>query len=173
MSTRLQEKPNGSEVPQTRRVRPNEIREFLDQIQENRPKRQAKFVPPNAKQRQAMERLKAEPTDDHLWEAIVCFSGYVFYTASGLPFTYRMKQNRSGARLTDELFIDRKANSKSVTRSTVMNAFHKVLKRQGEVIAGPKKIGQIFGISYLYAVFWYFGLIEVPEQVAWKLQGGE
>ena len=52
-----------------------------------------------------------------------------------------------------------------------MNAFHKVMQRQGEVISGPKKIGQIFGISYLYAIFWKFGLIAVPEKVALHMQG--
>lgn len=121
--------------------------------------------------RQALELLQAEPTDEYLWDAIVCYAGSVFYTSTGLPFTYRMKQDRAGDRLTGELFIDRKANSKSITHSTVMNAFHKVLARQGEVIAGPKKIGQIFGISYLYAIFWKFGLIKVPEKVAWHMQG--
>ena len=29
---------------------------------------------------------------------------------------------------------------------------------------GPKAIGQIFGISYLYSMFWKWGLINVPER---------
>ena len=31
---------------------------------------------------------------------------------------------------------------------------------------GPKAIGQIFGISYIYSLFWAWGLITVPEKVA-------
>lgn len=36
---------------------------------------------------------------------------------------------------------------------------------------GPKAIGQIFGISYIYSLFWAWGLITVPEKVARKLNG--
>ena len=34
---------------------------------------------------------------------------------------------------------------------------------------GPKAIGQIFGISYIYSIFWKFGLIRVPERIEEKL----
>ena len=34
---------------------------------------------------------------------------------------------------------------------------------------GPKAIGQIFGISYIYSIFWKFGLIRVPAKVQEKL----
>jgi hypothetical protein len=30
---------------------------------------------------------------------------------------------------------------------------------------GPKAIGQIFGISYIYSLFWNWGLIRVPEKI--------
>ena len=36
---------------------------------------------------------------------------------------------------------------------------------------GPKAIGQIFGISYIYSLLWAWGLITVPEKVARKLNG--
>jgi hypothetical protein len=36
---------------------------------------------------------------------------------------------------------------------------------------GPKAIGQIFGISYIYSLFWRWGLIAVPEKVKEKLKG--
>jgi hypothetical protein len=38
---------------------------------------------------------------------------------------------------------------------------------------GPKAIGQIFGISYVYSLFWKWGLIRVPERVEEKLAGKE
>jgi hypothetical protein len=66
-----------------------------------------------------------------------------------------------------------------------MLAFHKVL--EGLSIAdtehgtnkvldpaeykGPKAIGQIFGISYVYSMFWKWGLISVPQNVEEKLRG--
>ena len=34
---------------------------------------------------------------------------------------------------------------------------------------GPKAIGQIFGISYIYSIFWKFELIRVPAKVQEKL----
>lgn len=37
---------------------------------------------------------------------------------------------------------------------------------------GPKEIGQIFGISYIYSMFFRFGLIRVPKRVAGKLLNG-
>jgi hypothetical protein len=36
---------------------------------------------------------------------------------------------------------------------------------------GPKAIGQIFGISYVYSMFWKWGLITVPQKVEEKLRG--
>ena len=36
---------------------------------------------------------------------------------------------------------------------------------------GPKSIGQIFGISYIYSIFWKLGIIRVPEKIEKKLEG--
>ncbi|MCI5647901.1 MAG: hypothetical protein MR332_00450 [Fusicatenibacter sp.] len=36
---------------------------------------------------------------------------------------------------------------------------------------GSKAIGQIFGISYVYSIFWKLGLIRVPEMVEKRLEG--
>jgi hypothetical protein len=38
------------------------------------------------------------------------------------------------------------------------------------VIARPKALGDIRGISYIYPILYRFGLIEVPEAVAGKLE---
>jgi hypothetical protein len=38
---------------------------------------------------------------------------------------------------------------------------------------GPKAIGQIFGISYIYSLFWKLGLIKVPQKVEDKINGDD
>ena len=38
-----------------------------------------------------------------------------------------------------------------------------------EEIPGPKKLGNIRGISYIYAIFWKLGLIKVPDTIAEKM----
>ena len=43
-------------------------------------------------------------------------------------------------------------------------------RKNGEY-KGPKAIGQIFGISYVYSMFWKWGLIQVPMRVEIKLKG--
>ena len=194
-----------------------------------------------------------EIADEALWKAIVAFQGSLFSTASGLPFWYTLKKSGSG-----ELVVSRKEDSKTLTRSSVLYAFHIVreayltkasvvdleeqhgsvqphsvvpvrnngagkaaaeieketevtsesedVSRQGmEVHAGrrrwrkhakeapewmlwqdmqavlaedrteipaycgPKAIGQIFGISYIYSLFFRFGLIRIPKRVAEKM----
>ena len=75
-----------------------------------------------------------------------------------------------------ELLISRKETSKTLTRSSVMLAFHKVLEQieikenNGNTYLllpdyrGPKSIGQIFGISYIFSMFLEFGLIRTNEK---------
>ena len=107
-------------------------------------------------------------TEEELWECIEKYQNVTFYTASGLPFSYTLKRGRSGA-YTKELFVDRMANSKSLSWSSVRLAFEKAKKMQGEVIARPKALGDIRGISYVYSLLWNFGMIEIPEQIADKM----
>jgi hypothetical protein len=66
-----------------------------------------------------------------------------------------------------------------LTKSSVLLAFERVLA-QMEIVdetlvpptfKGPKAIGQIFGISYIYSLFWRMGLIRVPEKTERKLKG--
>ena len=106
-------------------------------------------------------------------------------TAQALPFSYTVKRNKTGA-YSGELLISRKEGSKTLTRSSVLLAFHIILdawyssdsnasEREFEVqmpplYKGPKAIGQIFGISYLYSIFWKLGLIQVPAKVAEKMR---
>jgi hypothetical protein len=125
--------------------------------------------------------------DAAFWQAVIAYQGYPFHTSSGLLFTYTIKKNRQGA-YSGELIVSRKEESKTLTKSSVMLAFHTVLNeiavvnepgKAGETTTalvlpeykGPKAIGQIFGISYVYSLLWKLGLISVPEKVEDKLKG--
>lgn len=143
-----------------------------------------------AERKQAVELLHQRimagmDADEALWETVLVYQGSPFYTASGLPFTYTVKRGKRDA-YTGEIVISRKEGSKTLTRSSVMLAFHVVRDAmtvmrvqegsEGQLIPaeyrGPKAIGQIFGISYVYSLFWRWGLIRVPEKVEQKWQIG-
>ena len=96
-----------------------------------------------------VEHLDCADAEQYLWEAIEAFAGYPFCTAKGLPVKYTVKGG--------ELFFNRK--EKSITRATVMEAFHKAreLQTADGFVSGPKKLGT-FGASYLYAVFLRIGV---------------
>ena len=84
----------------------------------------------------AVERLKAAPTEENLWQCIAAFQQYPFRTMSGLPFSYTLKLGRSGG-YTKELFIDRRENSKSLAWSSIKLAFQKALEQPGAIFARP------------------------------------
>ena len=137
------------------------------------------------KRSEALEHLHCglrdhqEDIDTLLWQTILAYQNYPFYTTSGLPFCYTIKRKRNGE-YSGELLISRKEGSKTLTKSSVLLAFHKILEEMAAgtqehtpVIpeySGPKAIGQIFGISYIYSLFWEMGLIRVPEKVERKLK---
>lgn len=50
-----------------------------------------------------------------------------------------------------------------------MLAYHNIGKI-GEVVGGPKALGDIRGVSYIYGIFYRFGLIDVPEKVKEKMK---
>ena len=120
--------------------------------------------------------LAGEDAHGALWEAVTACQGEMFHTASGLPFSYSVRKKRDGT-YSGELLVTRKEGSKSLTRSSVELAFDRVCRDAsgGETpfYKGPKAIGQIFGISYVYSLFWAWGLIEVPEAVARRLSGSQ
>lgn len=123
-----------------------------------------------------------ELLDELLWRTVFMFQDFPFYTSSGLSFSYQVKRKRNGE-YSGELLVSRKESSKTLTKSSVLLAFHKVLedisvgeKSGGKELLlheykGPKAIGQIFGVSYVYSLFWRLGLIKVPEKVEEKLSG--
>ena len=106
-----------------------------------------------------------------LWDAVVAYQNQPLRTLSGLEFSYTVKHKKNGE-YSGELLVSRKETSKTLTRSSVMLAFHKVLEqievteKDGTVLfappsyKGPKAIGPIFGISYIFSLFLALGLIK-------------
>ena len=119
----------------------------------------------------AVTALKKNPCEENLWKCVAAFRGYRFKTLSGLPFTYKLKKGR-GDEFTKELWIDRRESSKSLAWSSVMLAYQNIGK-VGEVVDGPKALGDIRGVSYIYGMFYRFGLINVPDKVKEKMKRKE
>ena len=115
----------------------------------------------------AVVTLRKDPCEENLWKCVVAFRGYKFKTMSGLPFTYTLKKGR-GDEFTKELWIDRREDSKSLAWSSVMLAYHNIGKI-GEVVDRPKALGDIRGVSYIYGLFYRFGLIDVPDKAKEKM----
>ena len=117
-----------------------------------------------------LEKLHQNCTEEALWSAVVAFQNYPFYTASGLPFQYKLKIGKDGT-YNKELLIDRRENSKTLSWSSVRMAFENCQKISG-IVKRPKALGDIRGVSYIYPPFWKFGLLKVPDETAKKM-GGE
>ena len=118
----------------------------------------------------AVERLsravfEKKPWEGLLWECITLFQGTSFTTSGrgsrpGIEFTYKLKISNRTGEATDEMIVDRKEKSKSITRSTVELGFANALAEQAAVgfVKGPKKL-KVFGSSYLYVIFLKWGVI--------------
>ena len=91
-----------------------------------------------------------------------------FKTYSGLPFTYEIRKGRNG-QYTKELWIDRRENSKSLAWSSVLLALGNI-KKVEEVVERPKALGDIRGVTYIYGMFYRFGLINVPDEAKEKMK---
>ena len=115
----------------------------------------------------AVDALRKDPCEENLWKCVVAFRGYKFKTLSGLPFTYKLKKGR-GDEFTKELWIDRREGSKSLAWSSVLLAYHNI-GEIGEIVGRPKALGDIRGVSYIYGMFYRFGLIDVPDKVKEKM----
>ena len=116
----------------------------------------------------AVGKLRTEPTEEHLWEVVLLYSGVRFKTYSGLPFTYEIRKGRNG-QYTKELWIDRRENSKSLAWSSVLLALNNI-KEVGAVVDRPKALGDIRGVTYIYGMFYRFGLIDMPDKVNGKMK---
>ena len=116
----------------------------------------------------AVRKLRTEPTEEHLWEVVLLYTGVRFKTYSGLPFTYEIRKGRNG-QYTKELWIDRRENSKSLAWSSVLLALGNI-KQVGEVVGRPKALGDIRGVTYIYGMFYRFGLIDVSDEAKEKMK---
>ena len=139
------------------------------------------------KREKILEELRIEQSEEALWAAVIEFQGYKFRTYSGLVFSYSLKKGRcrgntesgvvnkqdeackQGGVYTKELFIDRRENSKSLAWSSVLLAYHNI-PSIGSVVDRPKALGDIRGVTYIYAMFYRFGLIDVPEKAKEKME---
>ena len=116
----------------------------------------------------AVRKLRTEPTEEHLWEVVLLYAGVRFKTYSGLPFTYEIRKGRN-VQYTKELWIDRRENSKSLAWSSVLLALGHI-KKVGEIVERPKALGNIRGVTYIYGMFYRFGLINVPDEAKEKMK---
>ena len=114
----------------------------------------------------AMKRWRTNPTEENFWGVVLSYAGVKFKTYSGLPFTYEVRKGRNGE-YTKELWIDRREKSKSLAWSSVLLALGNI---KGEVVDRPKALGDIRGVTYIYGMFYRFGLIDVPEAVKEKMK---
>lgn len=120
-------------------------------------------------QQKVLDALRQNCVEETLWSAIAAFQNYPFRTASGLPYQYKLKIGKDGT-YNKELLIDRRENSKTLSWSSIKMAFQNCRQISG-IVKRPKALGDIRGISYIYPLFWKFGLIEVPKETAKKMSG--
>ena len=116
----------------------------------------------------AMKRWRVDPTEENFWGVVLAYTGVKFKTYSGLPFSYEIKKGRNGE-YTKELWIDRRENSKSLAWSSVRLALGHI-KKVGEVVDRPKALVDIRGVTYIYGMFYRFGLIDVPDEAKEKMK---
>ena len=115
-----------------------------------------------------VKKLRKELTEENLWDVVLIYSGVRFKTYSGLPFIYEVRNGRNGE-YTKELWIDRCEKSKGLEWSSVMLALSNI-KKVGEVVDCPKALGDIRDVTYIYGMFYRFGLIDVPDEVKEKMK---
>ena len=112
-----------------------------------------------------IKKLAEEKTEENLWQTIVAFQEYPFKTMTGLPFYYKLKIGKNGE-WNKELLIDRREKSKSLAWSSIVLALGNI---RCEVVERPKALGDIRGVTYIYGMFYRFGLIDVPGEVKEKM----
>lgn len=113
----------------------------------------------------AMKRWRSDPTEENFWGVVVAYAVVKFKTYSGLSFTYEVRKGRNG-KYTKELWIDRREKSKSLAWSSIVLALGNIKE---EVVDRPKALGDIRGVTYIYGMFYRFGLIDVPDEVKEKM----
>ena len=112
-----------------------------------------------------MKRWRVDPTEANFWGVVLAYAGIKFKTYSGLPFSYEIKKGKNGE-YTKELWIDRREKSKSLAWSSIVLALGNIKE---EVVDRPKALWDIRGVTYIYGMFYQFGLIDVPDKVKEKM----
>ena len=112
-----------------------------------------------------MKRWRVDPTEENFWGVVLAYAGIKFKTYSGLPFSYEIKKGKN-VEYTKELWIDRREKSKSLAWSSIVLALGNIKE---EVVDRPKALGDIRGVTYIYGMFYQFGLIDVPDKVKEKM----
>lgn len=116
-----------------------------------------------------LSAFSQQPTEENLWRCVAAFQGMPFRTASGLPFTYTLGIGRNGS-YTRELWVDRREQSKSLAWSSVRLAFQRALEKPNVEFDRPKALADVRGISYSFPLLWRFGLVQVSESLARKME---
>lgn len=114
----------------------------------------------------AVKRWRTDSTEKNFWGVVVAYAGVKFKTYSGLAFSYEVRKGRNGE-YTKELWINRREKSKSLAWSSVLLALGNI---KGRVVDRPKALGDIRGVTYIYGMFYRFGLIDVPDEVKEKMK---
>ena len=112
-----------------------------------------------------MKRWRADPTEENFWGVVVAYAGVKVKIYTGLVFSYEVRKGRNG-KYTKELWIDRREKSKSLAWSSVLLALSNI---KGEVVDRPETLGDIRGVTYIYGMFYRFGLIDVQDEVKEKM----
>ena len=112
-----------------------------------------------------MKRWRVDPTEENFWGVVLAYAGIKFKTYSGLPFSYEIKKGKNGE-YTKELWIDWREKSKNLAWSSIVLALGNIKE---EVVDRPKALGDIRGVTYIYGMFYQFGLIDVPDKVKEKM----
>lgn len=128
----------------------------------------------------AVEALKqciraGQSWHEALWNCVREWQGVEFKTVGrgrnhtgSTAFTYELKRSSRTGKETSELIISTREAGKTITRSSVELALSRFLSIQQDAgfVKGPKAAGQIFGGSYLYAVFVAWGVISSSPDVS-------
>ena len=112
-----------------------------------------------------MKQWRADSTEENFWGVVLAYAGVCFKIYSGLTFSYEVRKGRNGD-YTKELWIDRREKIKSLAWSSVLLAQKNI---KGEVVDRPKALGDIRGVTYIYGMFYRFGLIDVPDEAKEKM----
>lgn len=80
-------------------------------------------------------------------------------TVTNKNYNYKKKEK-------EIIRFDRREKSKSLAWSSIFLALGNIKE---EVVERPKALGDIRGVTYIYGMFYRFGLIDVPDEVKEKM----